>query len=124
MSRLFHGSDRASPSRDGAIPSTVSFSRGAGGLGGSPLSGEGFLDAGGAFRVGSGQAVEQAIRAGFQELGKLRKCHHGKRIAASLDVAEGLPMYADQFSDTFLSQPELRASLSNIPSDKSKYFAL
>lgn len=75
-------------------------------LPGSAFAGESLLDAGRPFRVRQAQAVEQPIRADFQELGNPSKCCHGKRKITVFKRANGLHMHTRQLGQALLS-PEL-----------------
>jgi hypothetical protein len=86
-------------------------------LRGCASASECFLDARGSLWVRRFQTVQQAIRAGFEVLRQSGKRSQSNGVAASLNMANSLPMHADQFGDTFLRhvgfQPGLAYSLAD-----------
>jgi hypothetical protein len=68
----------------------------------STLTGEGLLNLSGTFGVWWFQPIQQAIGAGFEELGQPGEYGQRNRIAATLNVADGFPMHAHEFTQAFL----------------------
>jgi hypothetical protein len=85
------------------------------------LAGKRLFNVGCPLRVWRTQAVQQPIRAGFEKLRKAGESRESNRIAAPLDVADGLPMHTDEFRQTFLRHVPPQPRLADVLADKAQH---
>lgn len=90
-------------------------------FGGSPLSGEGLLDACRAHGIRQRQTIKQSVWAGFQELSQTGESCQSDRKNATLNVADGFPMHTDQFGQTLLGQGGFQPRFTHMLSNQTEH---
>jgi hypothetical protein len=77
-----------------------------------------------AFPVRDWQIGQKSIGACLKILRNLRESRHRKRVPASFDIAEGLPVNTEQFGEAFLGKTRTDACGTNISPNDSQWITI
>lgn len=86
----------------------------------SAFAGESFSDARGALWVRRFHAVEQTVGAGLEELAQPGERRQSDGVTAPLDIADCLPMHANQLGQTLLGHVGFQARLADMAANQSQ----